>query len=55
MSDELPPLLLFFNCYLAVPESTLGDSQGDSLTNPMLITTLVQFQQTPAKHLGFEL
>ena len=31
---------LFFNCYLAVPRSTLGHSQGDSLTNPMLSTTI---------------
>ena len=28
----------FFNCYLADPRPTLGHSQGDSLTNPMLIT-----------------
>ena len=28
----------FFNCYLAVPWPTLGHSQEDSLTNPMLIT-----------------
>ena len=27
----------FFNCYLADPRPTLGHSQGDSLTNPMLI------------------
>ena len=27
----------FFNCYLADPQPTLGHSQGDSLTNPMLI------------------
>ena len=32
----------FFNCYLAVPQPTLGHSQGDSLTNPMLITVFVQ-------------
>ena len=31
----------FFNCYLAVPRPTLGHSQGDSLTNPMLITAYV--------------
>ena len=31
----------FFNCYLAVPRPTLGYSQGDSLTNLMLITAFV--------------
>ena len=31
----------FFNCYLAVPRPTLGHSQGDSLTNPLLITVFV--------------
>ena len=36
------PLFFFFNCYLAVPRPTLGHSQGDSLTNLMLITTFVQ-------------
>ena len=34
--------LLFFKCYLAVPRPTLGYSQGDSLTNLMLITAFVQ-------------
>ena len=29
---------IFFNCYLAGPRPTLSHSQGDSLTNPMLIT-----------------
>ena len=33
--------LFFFNCYLAVPRPTLGHSQGDSLTNPMLITAFL--------------
>ena len=33
--------LFFFNCYLAVPQPTLSHSQGDSLTNPMLITAFV--------------
>ena len=28
----------FFNCYLAAPRPTLGHYQGESLTNPMLIT-----------------
>ena len=28
----------FFNCYLADPRPTLSHSQGDSLTNTMLIT-----------------
>ena len=31
-------IFFFFNCYLADPRPTLGHSQGDSLTNPMLIT-----------------
>ena len=31
----------FFNSYLTVPRPTLGHSQGDSLTNPMLITAFV--------------
>ena len=34
----------FFNCYLAVPRPTLGHSQGDSLTNPMLITVFVHIR-----------
>ena len=41
----IPPCVLqfkrksiFFNCYLAAPWPNLGHSQGDSLTNPMLIT-----------------
>ena len=33
----------FFNCYLAAPLPTLGHSQGDSLTNPMLITAFELF------------
>ena len=33
----------FLNCYLAVPQPTLGHSQGDSFTNPMLITTNQDF------------
>ena len=28
---------IFFNCHLAAPQPTLGHSQGDSLTNLMLI------------------
>ena len=31
----------FFNCYLADPQPFLGHSQGDSLTNPMLITAFL--------------
>ena len=27
----------FLNCYSAVPQPTLGNSQGDSLTNLMLV------------------
>ena len=49
----------FLNCYLAVQRPTLGHSQGDSLTNLMLITaffnefrpeslvTTLQFQTSP--------
>ena len=33
--------IFFFNCYLAVPRPTLGHSQGDSLTNLMLITAFL--------------
>ena len=54
---------------MAVPQPTLGHSQGDSLTNPMLITVYVRIQPeghrepfnevgslSPAKRLaGFEL
>ena len=29
---------IFFNCFLAAIRPTLGHSQGDSFTNPMLIT-----------------
>ena len=35
-------ITFFFNCYLAVPRPHLGHSEGDSLTNPMLITAFVQ-------------
>ena len=35
---KAPLLSVFFNCYLAAPLPTLGHSQGDSITNPMLIT-----------------
>ena len=59
---------IFFNCYLAVPQPTLDHSQGDSLTNPMLITAFVHIRPeghreprnevgslSPAKRLaGFE-
>ena len=44
-SRELRTLsLFFFNCYLAVPWPTLGHSQGDSLTNRMLITVFVHIR-----------
>ena len=33
-----PKWSFFLNCYLAAPRPTLVYSQGDSLTNPMLIT-----------------
>ena len=36
--------VVFFNCYLAAPQPTLGHSQGDSLTNPMLITAFVHIR-----------
>ena len=46
----------FFNCYLAVPRPTLGHSQGDSLTNPMLITAFVHIRpegpQEPRNEVG---
>ena len=35
------PHCIFFSCYLAVPRPTLGHSQGDSLTNLILITAFV--------------
>ena len=34
----------FFCCYLAVPRPAWGHFRGESLTNPMLITVLVQFR-----------
>ena len=34
-------MFFFIYCYLAVPQPTLGHYQGDSLTNPMLITAFV--------------
>ena len=36
-------IFFFFNCYLAVPRPTLGHSQGDSLTNSMLITAFCTY------------
>ena len=49
-------LFIFFSCYLAVPRSTLGHSQGDSLTNPMLITSFVHVRpechQEPRNEVG---
>ena len=33
----------FCNCYLADPWPTLGHSQGDSLTSPMLLTKFFNF------------
>ena len=32
----------FFNCYLVVPRPTLGHSEGDNFTIPMLIKSFVQ-------------
>ena len=50
-------IFFFFNCYLAVPRPTLGHSQGDSLTNPMLITAFAHIQpeghQEPRNKVGF--
>ena len=47
---------IFFYCYLAVPLPTLGHSQGNSLTNPMLITAFVQVRteghQKPRNEVG---
>ena len=37
-------IFFFFKCYLAAPRPTLGHSQGDSLTNPTLITAFVHIQ-----------
>ena len=37
-------LFFFSNCCLAVPQPTLDHSQGDSLTNLMLITAFVHVQ-----------
>ena len=55
----------FSNSFLSVPRPTLGHSQGDSLTNPMLITAFVHIlpeghqeprskvgSLSPAKHLA---
>ena len=33
----------FFNCYLAVPQPTLSNYLGDSLSHLILITTFLQF------------
>ena len=35
---EVTRFIFFFNCNLTAPRPTLGHSQRDSLTNPMLIT-----------------
>ena len=67
-SQFLQFFFFFFNCYLAVPQPTLGHSQGDSLTNLMLITAFVHIRSkghreprnevgslSPVEHLaGFE-
>ena len=37
-------------CYLTVPEPPFGHFQGDSLTNPMLITAFVHVR--PEVHRG---
>ena len=34
--------IIFFNCYLTTPRPTLGHSQGDSLTKPMLNKVLLR-------------
>ena len=47
----------FLNCYLTVPQPTFGHSQGDSLTNPMLITAFVHVwpkgHRKPRNEVGF--
>ena len=35
---------IFFNCYLVVPQPTLGHSQENSFTNPMLVTAFELFR-----------
>ena len=68
LTPDFSSSFFFFNCYLAVPQPTLGHSQGDSLTNLMLITASVHVRPEghqeprnevgslrPAEHLaGFE-
>ena len=41
----------FFNCYLAVPQPTMGHSHGDSLSNLTLITAFARFR--PEGHREF--
>ena len=41
---DLIGIFFFFNCYLAVSRPTFDHSQGDRLTNPILITAFVQVQ-----------
>ena len=41
-----------FNCYLAAPWLTLGHSQEESLTNPMLITVFFNYFD-PCNEVGF--
>ena len=43
---------LLFNCYLAAPRPTLGFSQEDSLTKPMLINAFKLFHQEPCNEVG---
>ena len=43
ISSQWIILLIFFNCYLAAPQPTLGHHWGDSLTHPMLITAFLCF------------
>ena len=42
--NEVDFFFFFFKCYLAVPWPNFGHSQGDCLTNSMLITAFVQVQ-----------
>ena len=35
-------VFIFFNCYFPVPQPTLGHSQRESLTDPVLITAFAQ-------------
>ena len=48
---------VFFNSYLPAPQHTLGNSQGDSLPNPILITAFYLLRpedhQQPRNEVGY--